>query len=149
MRDLFLYRVMSDHESTVGMLYGLSLPLVTLELPWRSNARNISCVPAGIYELVKHASTRWPETWALEGRTVSHYKSQLARYACLFHPSKTVQGLQGCISLGTGLSAVGGHRSVVDYDVAFDLFLNDLRAGFKHRMVVSDLWANHLPQRPQ
>ena len=41
---------MSDH-GTEGILFFRHFSCFTMELPWRENQRNISCIPAGIYSV--------------------------------------------------------------------------------------------------
>jgi hypothetical protein len=56
---LVLQRVLSDEEGTVGVLFhdGEALAL-TIELPWRWNVRQISCIQAGIYPMLWTRSPR-------------------------------------------------------------------------------------------
>ena len=66
---------------------------VTLELPWRQNERNISCIPAGQYE-------------------ISNYKSNKFKCVCLalhdvfgrsyiaIHPGERLTHTKGCILPG-------------------------------------------------
>ena len=43
----------------MGVLGGTGLPPTpVMEPPWRDNARNRSCIPAGLYEVVPHVSPR-------------------------------------------------------------------------------------------
>ncbi|MCL1888899.1 MAG: DUF5675 family protein [Desulfovibrionaceae bacterium] len=49
MSYLILTRSPGDDQGTPGTLIGPGLALVTLELPWRDNQPNISCIPAGKY----------------------------------------------------------------------------------------------------
>ena len=43
----------------MGVLGGSGLPSTpVMEPPWRDNARNRSCIPAGLYEVVPHLSPR-------------------------------------------------------------------------------------------
>lgn len=43
-------------NSTLGVLNYAGFSCFTLELPWLDNARNISCIPEGIYDAVKYDS---------------------------------------------------------------------------------------------
>ena len=50
----------SDH-GTLGVLVARFLPgpIHIIEPPWRNNARNRSCIPEGIYDVVPHVSPRF------------------------------------------------------------------------------------------
>lgn len=63
----------------------------TIELPWKSNRRNESCIPEGIYVLEKRYSERWGwHLWVKDVRDRSHI---------LFHPANdALKELRGCIA---------------------------------------------------
>ena len=63
----------------------------TLELPWRDNARNVSCIPEACYPLGKRYSQRF-------GHHL-HVKHVPDRSLILFHPANDAQReLRGCIA---------------------------------------------------
>ena len=56
MSRLVLQRISSDDRGTLGNLVGWGngqLNIVSVELPWRDNKRNISCIPDGEYPLIR------------------------------------------------------------------------------------------------
>lgn len=68
----------------------------TLELPWKGNARVVSCIPAGKYGL----------TWAHSpkfSRGTLRLSGVDGRSGILIHPGNTVEDLRGCIALGKRL----------------------------------------------
>ena len=92
-----------------------------LERSWRDNARGISQVPAGEYRLVPHDSRRHGETWALVGRTVSHYPdSKFERDLILLHTANWAYQLQGCIAPGfvVSVAEVGGPENLPSVSIA-------------------------------
>lgn len=102
--NLFLRRYQTA-RCTLGILYASGEPweLFTLERPWQENAPRISCVPDGVYSLEPHNGTRWKDTWALVGQTVSHFPGEgKPRSACVFHPANLPSELMGCIAVGIG-----------------------------------------------
>lgn len=64
----------------------------TLELPWRQNAQNISCIPLGIYPVESILSSRHGKCIA-----VSEVKG---RSGILIHAGNTVADTEGCILVG-------------------------------------------------
>lgn len=55
-----LRRNRSGDQGTLGVLAARDLaPVHIMEPPWRDNARNRSCIPAGVYEVVPHLSPRF------------------------------------------------------------------------------------------
>ncbi len=59
MRILKLFRNSTGDDGTLGTLVGQGLSLSVIELPWRDNARNRSCIPDGDYLVVPHVSPRF------------------------------------------------------------------------------------------
>lgn len=87
---------------TFGML---ELPdgmmLHTLENRWLENQPFVSCVPAGEYELEPHHGSKYPDTWAAVGETVSHWAEEgKLRSVCVFHVGNWARDTQGCFLVG-------------------------------------------------
>jgi len=98
---LFLYRFKSTDEGTFGVIASNGYWWYTLELPYRDNKPNISCIPIGSYNVGMRYSPHFK-------RNVYHVKNVPNRNYILIHPanfagdiSKGWQThLQGCITLG-------------------------------------------------
>lgn len=82
---------------TLGSFYNQDGIIIakTLELPWRNNARSISCIPEGLYYVIKQppkADRQYPyfRLPKVEGRT-----------GILIHRITYVSGLKGCIGVGS------------------------------------------------
>ena len=41
-------------------------PIYTLELPWRENKPNISCIPEGTYECIPYTSEKFPNVYQIK-----------------------------------------------------------------------------------
>lgn len=95
---LHLQRYTSNEKQTLGTLnliddFGNVLfSCVTLELPWKSNAKNISCIPAGMYR----AQMIWNKNYNYHF-TISGVPN---RSAILMHVGNYVTDTQGCILAG-------------------------------------------------
>lgn len=88
-------------EGTNGTLFSSSKYLCqTIELPWRNNQRNISCIPEGRYELQPRFSRKFKHHLIL--------KNVANRSFILIHPANDAQrDLEGCIAPVTYLSGIG------------------------------------------
>ena len=72
----------------------------SIELPWRDNLVNRSCIPEGRYRLQKRYSERWK--WHIE---VTGMKD---RSFILFHPANNaLRELRGCIAPVSFITGVG------------------------------------------
>lgn len=97
--DLIIKRAYFS-DCTIGRIISLSGKAVfCLELPWRGNAQNISCIPEGIYPYRKaHSPAR--------GVEVIWIDKVPDRSAIQIHAANQTDDLKGCIAPGT---------SVIDY----------------------------------
>jgi hypothetical protein len=104
----------------------------TLELPWRDNQKNISCIPAGEYDVTIRISPRFGRVyWVLkvEGRTY-----------ILIHSGNWAGDVSkdlnthtnGCILLGMKRGYLAGQRAVLMSRTAIRKFMDRLDgANFK------------------
>ena len=77
-----------------------------LELPWRDNRENESCIPEGTYEIGRHDGSQWKDTVALVNTDlgVSHGKEEgIARFGICVHPANYPTEIDGCIAPGTSV----------------------------------------------
>lgn len=120
----FLEREASTADGTFGTLlchsrhYDLPLLLHTLELPWRENQRNISCIPAGEYAVKARSSARFGLHYILENVP--------GRDGILIH-SGNIAGdrasglsshVEGCILVGMSRGCIQQQAAVLSSKVA-------------------------------
>lgn len=118
MTAILLRQYFPDH--TIGALTALDQrgnllhSCVTLELPWRDNAPQISCIPEGIYTVVARVSDKFRNHYHVTGVT--------GREWILFHPGTYTSQLRGCIIPGKqlthlnddGIPDITGTRATLD-----------------------------------
>ena len=71
---------------------------VTLELPWKGNKTNLSCIPRGVY----HVSHRESEKYGNH----LHIEDVKDRSYILIHVANYVSQLRGCIALGSSFADI-------------------------------------------
>lgn len=111
-----LVRTEISNECVRGHLFLDDLVLATMEPPWRANARNVSCIPAGDYRaafLLRSASGKY--------RQVYHLHSVPERGDILIHNGNVAAHTQGCILVGTRFGALAGKRAVLNSRLAMRL----------------------------
>lgn len=105
MKQAFLKRGVENEFQTEGKLYfsggGRIISLDTIELPWKGNARNISCIPKGTY-LVKTTFSRKYKRWMWEITGVPN------RSGVRIHSGNYYFDIEGCILLGLKLRDING-----------------------------------------
>ena len=123
-----LKRYYSGTDCTLGVLTDGSFFLFTLENPWLNNATDISCIPAGEYNVVLHNGTKYQNVWRLEGVE--------GRYNILIHNGNRERHTEGCILIGKSVGKLNGERAVLssrdavnllrDYKKTFTLTIEDV-----------------------
>lgn len=116
MERIVLQRLETGDEGTFGRL----LEWYTGELPWRDNARNVSCIPAGTYKCF----------WAKSPKYSRRYGQDFYTYRLLDVPDRggvlihsanfmgdVARGyrshLNGCIALGEKLGWIEGQKALL------------------------------------
>jgi len=95
--------------ATFGVLCDGTQPIcVTLELPWRNNKRNVSCIPASTYKCTLADTVKRGKVYRVNGVT--------GRTGILIHVGNYPRDTQGCILPGVGLysGGIGGSRNALD-----------------------------------
>lgn len=99
---LILERVYLASE-TLGSLYKDDQMLCkTMELPWKQNQRSISCIPEGIYNVIKQPPK--------PTRPYPYFRipNVIGRSGILIHRISYVSGLKGCIGVGKQFKDLNG-----------------------------------------
>lgn len=88
---------------------------LTIELPWKDNEAEISCIPPGEYMCKRFSSPTHPDTF--EVCNVPN------RSGILFHIANTVNDLQGCIGIGEQFEEKDGLTALIMSKAGFMQFL--------------------------
>jgi hypothetical protein len=107
---------------TIGALIIDGDPVcLTLELPWKNNAQNVSRIPAGIYECKRvydrttGGGSYIPETFEITGVP--------GRSGILFHVGNSIKDTQGCVLTGMALGGADRAGWILNSKDAFGEFL--------------------------
>jgi hypothetical protein len=112
MNTIQIVRDIKSANQIMGQLYVLNdkkeivFRCFTLELPWKKNARQVSCIPEGTYDVVKRHSAKYKDHL--------HILNVPGRDMILIHEANYVRQLLGCI-------AVGERRLDIDKDGLIDV----------------------------
>lgn len=120
-----------DVKQALGRLYVLYPDNSTryacdvLELPWMDNQRNISCIPVGTYQVVKHLSNKFGQCFWVQDVP--------GRSEILIHRGNYHTDIRGCILPGTDLRDINkdGLLDVVHSQDAMDDLLRLLPDTFE------------------
>ena len=124
MKLIYISRIFgSDEQGTAGVMYTEGFSCYTLELPWKRNTKNISCIPEGVYKCSFKHSPKFGPVYQVEdvpGRT--HILLHAGNWA-----GDTQRGflsdVEGCILLGDNLGELKGQRALINSRKALNRFL--------------------------
>ncbi len=127
MKKLTLKRIALWQEWTFGALIDDLRPFaVTLELPWKGNATDISCIPAGTYDTKRVFSQKFQtEVFALlnvEGRDNIE-----------IHVGNTTKDTQGCILIG--MNYTWDAPGISNSRIAFENFMRAYGDSFELEVI--------------
>lgn len=117
---IVLARVARSEAGTFGVLVHDYMPFaVTLELPWRDNASDVSCIPSGEYICRRIQSPKFGETF--EVCDVPN------RQHILLHRGNTIPDTHGCILIAEEFTVLDGNPAVGLSAQGFDELLSKVR----------------------
>lgn len=86
----------TNYDCTIGRLTCGQFQCFTLELPWKRNKKDVSCIPAGDYETIRYFSP------ALQ-REVLLFRHVPGRSLIEVHAGNYTREIRGCILVGDGI----------------------------------------------
>lgn len=119
-----IFRIRRSDHGTEGILCFGAFSCYTLELTWRNNWRNISCIPPGIYDVQIRVSPRYGRIyWVM---------NVAGRKYILVHPGNWAgdvkKGLKthtnGCILTGKYRGWLQGQRAVLASRITLKKFMS-------------------------
>tara|TARA_R100001530_G_scaffold2516_1_gene4098 strand:+ start:383 stop:865 length:483 start_codon:yes stop_codon:yes gene_type:complete len=119
--NLLIIRDTFSEESTIGELFVNGERFGdTLELPWKNNVRNISCIPDGEYDV----RMRYPRESATRDYLHLLVQEVPNRDYILFHRGNSANDTSGCILVGQGSQQDFVHNSTLAMDLLMKEIIN-------------------------
>jgi hypothetical protein len=110
-KSILIDRYSYEKEQTIGKFYLLDEETQSvlkmwhsMELPWKDNQQNISCIPAGYYKGILHISPTFGKCLWLQDVP--------NRSEILIHAANFYYDLLGCIGIGKDLSHIDGDKYI-------------------------------------
>src|SRR5690242_5877714 len=103
LKVLTLRRFPENEDGTFGVIFDESGKpiLTTVELPWKNNQEDISCIPPGEYSPYRNPAT--------DHIPYEHFVIPVqGRSGVAIHKGNTINDVKGCIAVGTGFSNLMG-----------------------------------------
>jgi len=126
MRDTDLFRLRRSDQGTEGLLVAGDFNCRTLELPWRENQQQISCIPPADYKVEIRLSNKYGRIyWVRQVPNRSYILIHSGNYA-----GDTSKGFKshvmGCILLGKKSGFLGGQVAVLNSRIVVRQFMEDM-----------------------
>ena len=133
-----IVRCSKERYSTIGLLLGFGLPFPTLELPWRDNLPQVSCIPAGGYDCKVRPCSQGISAGlglAIEVTGVP------GRSDILIHVGNTPKNIKGCVLVGERFGDdINYGTIVVSSRVAYRRIMKDVKEGDEYFLTVINAW---------
>lgn len=136
----FTLRTITTPRFTVGKLYhGDEFIAYSMELPYKDNKPNISCVPGGDYYIRPTHSPKFGNVYYLESVHNGIVGLQSGhRTHILFHSANTPSDLKGCIALGSTTGVLKSEVAVLNSKISTNSFFYLLDGGEHLLRIVRD-----------
>lgn len=125
--SLEITRLSDDSNQTLGELKVVGHPFncKTLELPYRDNKRRVSCIPCGVYNVVKRVSKKYGNHF--------HILNVENRDYILIHAANFVRQLLGCVAVGDSFKDIdnNGLKDVTNSKATLKKLLSIMPNEFK------------------
>ena len=128
MKTVYLLRLRMSGYGTEGMLVtDAGFDCKTLELPWKENQQNISCIPAGEYITKIRISPRFGKTyWVTKVPNRGYILLHSGNYAG--DVSKGFKSnVKGCILLGKKHGWLSKQRAILNSRISVRAFMNHMK----------------------
>ena len=127
MNNVTIIRTRRSDHGTEGVLIFNDFICYTLELPWRENIRNLSCIPTGEYDVKIRISPKYGRIyWVMEVDGRTYILMHSGNWA-----GNVEKGLNthtnGCILLGEKRGYLAGQRAVLLSRRAIRKFMDKLQ----------------------
>jgi hypothetical protein len=128
MKTVYLLRLRMSGYGTEGMLVtDAGFDCKTLELPWKENQQNISCIPAGEYITKIRISPRFGKTyWVTKVPNRGYILLHSGNYAGDVSKGYKTH-VEGCVLLGKTFGWLGEQRAVLNSRITVRAFMNHMK----------------------
>jgi hypothetical protein len=121
-----IFRLRRSDQGTEGLLVSSDFNCRTLELPWKGNRRQVSCIPTGIYNVEIRLSNKYGRIyWVRNVPERSYILIHSGNFA-----GDTTKGykthVMGCILLGAKSGYLGGQVAVLNSRVTVRAFMEHM-----------------------
>jgi len=126
LKTCHIIRYKTSDQGTLGLFVGHNFNLFTIELPWRDNKQNISCVPPGAYVCKIRQSPKFGKVFMLQdvvGRSyILTHSGNVAGDVAKGYKTHSA----GCILVGKLVGKISGQDAVLSSRPAIREFMQSV-----------------------
>jgi len=127
LKKVYLFRTTTSNQGTKGILATDGFDCKTLELPWRNNKRNISCIPTGEYIVKIRQSPKFGRIYWItdvNGRSwiLMHSGNVAGDISKGFRTH-----VNGCILVGKQFGELYGQQAILNSRITLRKFMNYMK----------------------
>jgi len=117
---IIITRTTNEDRQTLGVLKYKNFTCFTLELPWKNNQNDVSCIPKGTYKVSKRNSLKYGQHL--------HILDVPNRTFILIHSGNYYKQIQGCVLVGDSLTDLNkdGYKDVTNSKKTLEKLLSIL-----------------------
>lgn len=135
--EVKIIRTNYSEKQTLGRLFIIDgdfqeFDCYTLELPWKNNNTNISCIPTGVYHMVRRFSEKYGSHWWVQNVP--------DRNMILIHKGNYNTDTHGCILIGSKLYDINkdGNLDVMNSSKTMDELNEVLKNNDNYKLTIID-----------
>ena len=126
METVNIFRLQRSDQGTFGKLHYQDFSCYTLELPWRNNQSNISCIPAGEYATKLRVSPKFGQTyWVTKVENRAFILIHSGNWAGDVKKGFKTH-VNGCILLGKQRGLLAGQLAVLNSRITVKAFMEKM-----------------------
>jgi hypothetical protein len=115
-----IIRIENTDTYTLGIiLINGIIRFFSMELPWKNNENNISCIPCGTYPIAQYFSPHREEKCFL----ISNVPN---RSGIEIHNGNIAANINGCIAVGSNFGFIGKDRAVLNSRNTLKILLTEI-----------------------
>ena len=129
-----IVRTFPNEKQTLGKLFIINESIIefdchTLELTWKDNKKDVSCIPVGTYRMKRRFSDKYGQHW--------HILDVPGRDMILIHFGNFNKDTRGCVLVGMGLADINkdGYLDVTESKVALER-INEILTGDEYELII-------------
>lgn len=139
MKDVYLFRTITSDQGTEGILATDGFFCKTLELPWRENKRNMSCIPTGKYIVKIRQSPKYGSIyWITNVPNRSYILIHSGNFAGDVNKGFKTH-VNGCILLGKDHGFLYEQRAILNSRITVNAFMRFMKNKEFKLNIIGDL----------